>query len=220
MDYLERAKFWSQEIEEFKKTSSASVNKILAEDRRRVEIVTQLKELGWTYVKELDSDLKYAILRVEDSNQEEGEFPLKINFPDKFPIEPFKVETLCELELLKSARIRDVYHAYVQKIDQFRPVRQIFEGLESRTRVIEAPFPDQAIWTPMRVIAIAPGICLEITIDPDSFEGVPKFLFFGPDDKIKPLMRKITDDIDDYDSEESLADNLEKILGTDYNDNC
>ena len=216
MDYLERAQYWSQKIAEFKKTSSASVNKILAEDRRRVEILTQLKEVGWCYVKELESDLKFAILRVEDSNQEEGEFPLKINFPAKFPIEPFKIETHCELELAKSARIRDAYQAYVLKIDQFRPVRQIFEGLETRTRVIEAPLPDLAIWTPSRVIAIAPGICLEITIDPNTFEGVPKFIFLGPENKIKPLMRKITDDIEDYDAEESLADNLEKILGT-YN---
>ena len=78
---------------------------------------------------------------------------------------------------------------YVQKVEQYRPIRQVLLGLESRTRVVEAPTEEQALWDPKRIIAIAPGICLEITLDPNDSEAVPKFLFLGPENKIIHLIK-------------------------------
>ena len=85
-------------------------------------------------------------------------------------------------------------------------------GLESRTRVIEAPTPNQALWDPKRIIAIAPGVCLEITLDPNDSEAIPKFLFLGPENKIIPLIKSMSDNVHKYDSERPLAENLERIL--------
>ena len=44
---------------------------------------------------------------------------------------------------------------------------------------------------------------------------MPKFLLLGANDKIKPLKLALAENIDEYDSESSLADNIERILNID-----
>ena len=112
-------------------------------------------------------------------------------------------------------RIRDIHQAYVEKVQQYIPIREFFQDLESRARVIEAPQAEQALWQVDRIVAIAPGVCLEIKFDPNDPFGTPCFLLLGANDKIKPLKLSLSENIDKYDAECSLADNIQSILNID-----
>jgi E3 ubiquitin-protein ligase FANCL len=102
----------------------------------------------------------------------------------------------------------------VEKVEQFRPIRHSLAGLEARTRVLEPPPPDQAQWEPRRMVALAPGVCLEVILNPLDPEAVPKIIILGPDRKINLLITALASNIHRYNSEVNLVDNLEKLLDT------
>ena len=110
---------------------------------------------------------------------------------------------------LFSSKICDVYKEYVDKTNQFKPIRQALLELGNRTRVLE---PSTSLWDPKVIVAFAPGVCIEINLDPYNPESVPKILIQGPDRKIQPLLNSLASNIHRYDPEYSLAVNLEKIL--------
>lgn len=82
-------------------------------------------------------------------------------------------------------------------------------SLESQTRVLE---PSSSLWDCKRIIALAPGICLEVTLEPLDPESPPKILIQGPDRKIQPLLNALAANFHRFDPEKSLASNLEAVL--------
>ena len=84
--------------------------------------------------------------------------------------------------------------------------------LGAQTRVLE---PSSSCWDPKVIVAFAPGVCIEIVLDPCNPEAVPKIVIQGPDRKIQPLINSLASNIHKYDPELSLAVNLERILEVD-----
>ena len=80
--------------------------------------------------------------------------------------------------------------------------------------------PTSSLWDPKIIVAFAPGVCIEISLDPSNPEAVPKILIQGPDRKIQPLLSALASNIHKYDSEYSLAVNLERILEVELPSSC
>ena len=116
-----------------------------------------------------------------------------------------------------SSKICDVYKEYVEKTNQFKPIRQALSDLGTYTRVLE---PTSSLWDPKIIVAFAPGVCIEISLDPSNPEAVPKILIQGPDRKIQPLLSALASNIHKFDSEYSLAVNLERILEVELPSSC
>ena len=72
-----------------------------------------------------------------------------------------------------SSRLKSVFEDYQRKINQFKPIRQALLLLENQTRVLENSF---SLWDPKRIIAFAPGICIEITLNPSDPDAPPTIL--------------------------------------------
>ena len=119
--------------------------------------------------------------------------------------------------IYSSSKICDVYKEYVEKTNQFKPIRQALLDLGTHTRVLE---PTSSLWDPKIIVAFAPGVCIEISLDPSNPEAVPKILIQGPDRKIQPLLSALASNIHKYDSEYSLAVNLERILEVELPSSC
>ena len=98
MNYSEKARYWSKQIDKFQQEACQDINEILQEDARRLEILTQLSELGWDFVEEIDPELKFIILKVDQDNDD---YPLKLSFPLNFPNEHISVESNCQIEYNK-----------------------------------------------------------------------------------------------------------------------
>ena len=96
INYTERSKYWSKKINEFLSDKSrGDINKLLQDNSKRMDIFSQLSELGWKYVSHLDPELKFVILKVklndENSDDESQVYScttadealyLKLSFPN------------------------------------------------------------------------------------------------------------------------------------------
>lgn len=185
--------------------SESQIESFLEEDHRRVSIIQQLIEVGFDKISHLDPDLKFVVFGVDD----DPSFDLKVTIPQQFPKEQFQVDPSFEIVLNKSSQLKGVFQDYEEKVRLFKPIKKILFGLETQTRVIEA---SNSLWTTQRIIALAPGICLEITLDPLNPDSPPKILILGPDRKIQPLLNSLASNIHKYDIDLGLATNLERIL--------
>ena len=94
INYTERSKYWSDKITDLLSDKSrGDIGKLLQENCKRIDIFSQLSELGWKYVSHLDPELKFCSLKLNDEKDtdESQEYSctagneglyLKLSFPD------------------------------------------------------------------------------------------------------------------------------------------
>ena len=93
INYTERSKYWSEKINEFLSDKSrGDIGKLLQDNSKKIDIFSQLSELGWNYVSHLDPELKFVILKLNNENTDESQeyscktadegLYLKLSFPD------------------------------------------------------------------------------------------------------------------------------------------
>ena len=94
INYTERSKYWSDKITDLLSDKSrGDIGKLLQDNSKRIDIFSQLSELGWNYVSHLDPELKFVILKLNNENTDESQeytsyktadegLYLKLSFPD------------------------------------------------------------------------------------------------------------------------------------------
>ncbi len=199
---------WSQKLREKLANSqqSSEFDALIEDDKRRISLLSQLREVGWDKIRHLDPELDHVTFIID---QDDANLDLAVRIPSKFPSDPFVIDSSLGLNISPKARLSQVLREYSQKVDLYKPIRQVLCGLESKTRVLE---PSTSLWDPKRIVALAPGICVEVTLDPTDPVAAPKILILGPDRKIQPLLAALSVNIGKYDPEVNLALNLERIL--------
>lgn len=197
---------WSEILSNLK-SSKSDVDQFVKEDKRRVSVLSQLSDIGLSKIEDLERDLNFVIFKVDDNNPD---FNLKIDIPSDFPESAFKVDAAAsEIHVDKHTTIKEYFEKHQEKVQQYMPIWQALSGLESRTRVLE---DSKSLWDCKRIIPLAPGICIEIHLDPSEPYSPPKIIILGPDRKIQPLLTSLAANIEQYDPDQNLALNLERIL--------
>ena len=89
-----KKEFWSKILHKYREVSSSDCKKRFIEDTRRVSIIHQLNEVGFDNVSEIDQELKYVVLKVDENDPS---LNLKLEIPPGFPLEPFTVDSAAEI---------------------------------------------------------------------------------------------------------------------------
>ena len=192
---------WNRILTHFSdKFSVDKTTKILQEDFQRISILKELNQVGWKSVFNLDENLEFVILKVND----DPEMNLKLNIPKNYP------KSALEAHGLHAKTIQDIFDQYKSKVEKLIPIKKAFAELESKTRVIESG--NVNIWNHRRIIAYAPGICFEVSLDPEEPYEPPQILILGPDRRIQNLLNALATNLHLYDPDLDLGTNLEQIL--------
>ena len=89
-----KKEFWSKLLSKYQKKSLSDCHQRLIEDTRRVSIIHQLNEVGFDNVSQLDPELKFVVLKVEENDPS---LNLRLEIPTNFPSEPFSVDSAAEI---------------------------------------------------------------------------------------------------------------------------
>lgn len=205
--------------------------------RRLRKIVVQLQDIGWSKVKSIDKEFKNLRLTYRDEATEKVH-ELTMILPDNYPDEP-PYNMNCQ-ELPPSAlanlftsnrngadrnskpkqyKLIDIYSSFVDNIDKYRPLRRMFRDIDQNTWVLDPadePARKSLEYTYRRV-AISKGVSLQIDLKPDSTpDEIPGLKFLGSDDKVRPLREVLSRNLENYDPDYTLVQNLERILELEF----
>jgi hypothetical protein len=83
---------WARILDKLALNLADSKANNLAEDARRVAVFTQLAEVGWKNVSELDCNLDRVILTVGEDDSQDPDPHLALRIPAKFPVDAVSIE--------------------------------------------------------------------------------------------------------------------------------
>ena len=119
----------------------------------------------------------------------------------------------------KQYKLIDIYSSFVDNIDKYRPLRRMFRDIDQNTWVLDPadePARKSLEYTYRRV-AISKGVSLQIDLKPDSTpDEIPGLKFLGSDDKVRPLREVLSRNLENYDPDYTLVQNLERILELEF----
>ena len=100
---------WNRILTHFSdRLSVDKTTKILQEDFQRVSILKELNQIGWKSVFNLNEDLEFVILKVN----EDTEMNLKLNIPKNYP------KSHLEAHGLHAKTIQDIFDQYKSKVEK------------------------------------------------------------------------------------------------------
>ena len=102
-----KKEFWSKLLSKYQEKSLSDCHQRLIENTRRVSIIHQLNEVGFGNVSQLDPELKFVILKVEEND---SSLNLRLEIPTNFPSEPFSVDSAAEI--YPTSRFNRFYFVY------------------------------------------------------------------------------------------------------------
>ena len=113
----------------------------------------------------------------------------------------------------------DIYFNFVKSIEKYRPLRRMLRDIDENTWVLDPPEGSDRMnleYTYRRV-AISKGVSLQIDLKIENcLNQLPSLKFLGPEDKIRPLRELLGQNIDKYDSDYTLVQNLEMVLELEF----
>ena len=156
------------------------------------------------------------------------------NYPDEPPINMYCQDlppsTLvhlyssseCGEESSKTQRkykLMDIYTNFVYNIEKYRPLRRMLRDLDENTWVLDPPDGParKSLEYTYRRVAISKGVSLQVDIRPDSsLDQLPGIKFLGSDDKVRPLREVLYRNVEKYDHDYTLVQNLERVLELEF----
>lgn len=206
------------------------------EARRLRKILQQLQNLGWSKVENVDQDFQKVILIHRDENTEKVH-ELSMILPDNYPSQP--PNQMCCKDLPPSLlghiltpntdeetnteskvfTLVDIYSNFVDNIEKYRPLRKMLRDLDENTWVLDPPDESSrnSLEYTYRRVALLKGVSLQIDFNPEnSVNQLPALKFLGSDEKTCPLREVLSSNMEDYDPDYTLVQNLERILELEF----
>jgi len=182
---------------------------------RSLKVLSELRTVGFNKVSDISQDLN----KVEFSHRDErGKVhKLEILIPPDYPhggLLSAISDIPGNIEVDDTTSFEDIYYSWVENIRLFSPVLSVLAELDMSCWVIDPDPPTTAHL--YRRIALAPSLSIQIEIDPANPSDLPQITCFGPDSKVRPLRSKLLCNADDWDQEDPIIHNLEKILDVEF----
>ena len=160
-----------------------------------------------------------------------------MTLPELFPMEP--PEKVCCPDLPPSSiaelisltknqskdkelhdfELSDIFSKFVKSIEKYRPLRRMLRDLDENTWVLDPPEGSNRnnLEYSYRRVAISKGVSLQIDLKVENcVNQLPSLKFLGSDSKIRPLRELLGQNIEKYDPDYTLVQNLEMILELEF----
>ena len=112
-----------------------------------------------------------------------------------------------------------IYSNFVTNIEKYRPLRRMLRDLDENTWVLDPPKGParKSLEYTYRRVAISKGVSLQIELKPEAFSNqLPGLKFLGSDENVRTLREVLCDNLENYDSDYTLVQNLERVLELEF----
>ena len=113
----------------------------------------------------------------------------------------------------------DIYSNFVCNIEKYRPLRRMLRDLDENTWVLDPPEGParKSMEYPYRRVVISKGVSMQVDLMlENSINQLPGLKFLGADDKIRPLREILCRNLENYDPDYTLVQNLERVLELEF----
>lgn len=171
------------------------------------KVLIEVAKLGWKNVSNfeaIEDGVKLTLTSDRGRN-------LKLVIP--LPLKDQKI--ICDDELIKLTskgclNLKAIYENFIEEVDRLEPATDLLGDLDRTCKVLDPDPPKPGDLH--RQIVLKPGVFLRIQINPDQSDALPQLTFLGPDSEVQKLRMNVNENVEDYDPEVNLVENLEKIL--------
>ena len=157
--------------------------------------------------------------------------------PELFPVEPpeklccpdlppSSISQLLSLDIDESKnkkinefQLSDIFCKFVKAIETYRPLRRMLRDLDENTWVLDPPEGSDRknLEYCYRRVAISKGVSLQVDLKLENcVDQLPSLKFLGSESKIRPLRDMLGQNIEKYDPDYTLVQNLEMILELEF----
>ena len=120
---------------------------------------------------------------------------------------------------VKEFHLSDLYSNFVQCVEKYRPLRRMLRDLDENTWVLDPPAGParKSMEYPYRRVVISKGVSLHVDLMlENSINQLPCLKFLGCDEKIRPLREILSRNLENYDPDYTLVQNLESVLELEF----
>jgi len=192
----------------------SSINHLETLSNHTLEILAQIQEVGLHNITDISEDfLKIQLVyRDEIEKLHKLELVLSPNYPN---VEPICLASLPNNRaLVKSKHFLEIYNSWKEAVNEFIPTWTALSEIDRICWVLDPdpPAPSHLY----RRIVVAPSLSIQIEVDPTCPSDLPSINFFGPDAKILPLRNKLSNNADEWEPDDPLLYNLERVLDIEF----
>ncbi|XP_074647254.1 E3 ubiquitin-protein ligase FANCL-like isoform X2 [Tubulanus polymorphus] len=175
-------------------------------------LIVDIEEIGWDKLVYVDPDFKDIHLMAKDSRNVRHVIEISVNsrYPADSPT--WKVDLPSRFE--PKFRTEDLYSLFKFQLSQYEEFWKMVEEIDKNTWVLEPEKPTPA--STKRRIALGNNVSIQIDIDPRQPRSLPEFMFLGPEHGTSPLRNALNRNIEKWDPNTPLLENLKSVLDVDF----
>ncbi|CAH1792405.1 unnamed protein product [Owenia fusiformis] len=176
-------------------------------------IVTDIEELGWDKLTSVDTEFRVLQLTAKDNAMREHTF--KIELTNQYPVEAprctFDLPISFTPHWNQNACLKDIYNQFILQLEHFSEFWDDLDEVDKNTWILEPERPTRS--AVYRRIACGNNASLSLTVDPLHPRLLPECRFLGPDHVIQEFRDSMNSNLDQWNPDTSLLENLQTLLG-------
>ncbi|XP_017400458.1 E3 ubiquitin-protein ligase FANCL isoform X3 [Cebus imitator] len=184
-------------------------------------LIEEIGTLGWDKLVYVDTSFNTIKLKAEDASGREHLVTLKLKAkypaesPDcfvDFPVS-FSASWTPQVNSPQSSLI-SIYSQFLAALESLKAFWDVMDEIDEKTWVLEPEKPPRSATA--RRIALGNNVSINIEVDPKHPTMLPECCFLGADHVVKPLGIKLSRNIQLWDPENSVLQNLKDVLEIDF----
>ncbi|XP_046847833.1 E3 ubiquitin-protein ligase FANCL-like isoform X2 [Xenia sp. Carnegie-2017] len=180
-------------------------------------LMSELEAIGWDklmFVNELFNVIK---LKARDIKNREHVITIHIlqEYPNTSPVcsvdlpQPFHIK-----DTSNESPVKDIYTTFCKVIDKYQEFWNVMDEIDEKCWVLEPENPKRA--DTFRRIALGSNASLLVKMNVCHVKGIPECHFLGPDSLIANFRQNLYKNLQDWNDEKDILENMENVLLTKF----
>ncbi|KAM9316991.1 E3 ubiquitin-protein ligase FANCL [Gastrophryne carolinensis] len=179
-------------------------------------LVKDIENLGWEKLLFVDNEFSTLMLKAEDSSAREHTITVKLGarYPYKAPDCCVDLPVPFTVSWTPQSTLQDIYNQVLSALESLKDFWDALDEIDKKTWVLEPEKPSRN--ATIRRIAIGNNVSITIDVDPRHPTMLPECYFLGADHVVQPLKEKLNNNIDLWNPDAGLLQNLKDVLEIDF----
>lgn len=185
---------------------------ILGQLRRHDLISSQLAQIGWNRIEEVNSTLTHVQLSLLDRGARchKVTFEISSGFPSQPPNVRVDLPEPLNLDSKQCYDLADVYQLVSNAVDGYQSLWNVLDRIDNTLDTLSPRKPLRSHC--YRRLLLTNGVTVLISLDPHAPACVPSCRFYGASRLVAALRERLGRSVELWDEYEDVIDNLQRVL--------
>eukprot|EP00455_Lapot_gusevi_P000870 TRINITY_DN10370_c0_g1_i1.p1 TRINITY_DN10370_c0_g1~~TRINITY_DN10370_c0_g1_i1.p1 ORF type:complete len:389 (-),score=22.54 TRINITY_DN10370_c0_g1_i1:89-1255(-) len=192
--------------------TSANSSSAMPSSQYYMRLLSDIDELGWNYVQDLNHSLSSLKIAVLDKAGREHSFQLHLSsaYPVSAPRLVADLPVPLQLKWQPQATLLTILHQFQQALDKYQDFWDVCDDFDNHLWVLEPDHPSRSI--ALRRFAIGNHCSIQVELNPLQPRALCECRFFGADSIIIPLREALNQKLHLWKEDLTPRQNLEQLL--------